>query len=103
MAVQVKRGKQTFLVGMDWEVAQDKSDAKALLKQAGKKSRIAISPTGDERTWFGYADRSQKGLAAAAVVAAVDQRGEIARSPTFLVDAFRFENLADEAKLIVRV
>ncbi len=71
MAEQVKRGKQTFLVGMDWEVAQDKGDAKALLKQAGKKSRIAISPTGDERTWFGYAERSQKGLAAAAVVAEV--------------------------------
>lgn len=71
MAVQVKRGKHTFLVGMEWELAQDRSDAKALLKQAGNKARISIAPEGDERTWFGYAERSKKGLAAAAVVAEV--------------------------------
>lgn len=71
MAVQIKRASLNFLVGMEWELAQDKGDAKSLLKQAGQKARIAISPSGDERTWFGYADRSQKGLAAAAVVAEV--------------------------------
>ena len=70
-AVQVKRGKQAFLVGMDWELAQDKNDAKMLLKQAGKRSRIALKPAGDERTWFGYAERTQSGLAGAAVVAEV--------------------------------
>ena len=70
-AVQVKRGKLSFLVGMDWELAQDKGDAKALLKQAGKKARIELKPSGEDRIWFGYAERAQRGLAGAAVVAEV--------------------------------
>lgn len=71
MAVQIKRGKRSFLVGMEWELAQDKTDAKALLKRAGAKARIMLSPQGDDRAWIGYAERGQKGLAAAALVAEV--------------------------------
>lgn len=78
MAVQVKRDKRTFLVGMEWELAQDKEDAKSLLKQSGNKGRVAITPPGDDRTWFGYAEASQKGIAAAAVVAEVLQDAIIA-------------------------
>ncbi|HWS26011.1 MAG TPA: type 4b pilus protein PilO2, partial [Xanthomonadales bacterium] len=71
MAVQIKRGKRSFLVGMEWELAQDKTDAKALLKRAGAKARIMLSPQGDDRAWIGYAERGQKGLATAALVAEV--------------------------------
>lgn len=67
----IKRAKRSFLVGMEWELAQDKADARALLKQAGAKARITLAPQGDERAWIGYAERGQKGLAAAAVVAEV--------------------------------
>lgn len=73
MAHIVTRGKMHFAVGLSWHIAQDKNDARHILKEEGAGGmRVAIQPDGDDRIWYGLCERlPHEGYAAAAIAAAI--------------------------------
>lgn len=73
MAQIVTRGKRHFAVGLHWHIAQDKADARRMLKEEGGGGmRVSLQSDGDDRIWFGMSTRlAHEAYAAAAMAAAV--------------------------------